>query len=232
MKWWNNKYIRDRPSIPAGHVAEPAEICTAQTDRCLCCATDTPSTAPPCNHWLWWCWCPHKMCCTAAEAGWQRPLLQTPGGRGRSQGAEQPCWPCYTRSDTVKCRKSVEKCVGHRRLWEHIKSSILNWSIDRDIWRLLLEKKDSQDSPVICIVLVISVNKLLRAQMQSPIQSHSSGVSRWNSVCVEWQVTASVTNESSVQLHLFSTLLWRANCSRLSAKLQPWGKSSKKKSSI
>lgn len=117
QKWWNNKYVWDRSSIPAGRVAEPAEICTAHTDRCLCCATGTPSTAPSCNHWLWWCWRPHKQCCATVAAGWQRPLLQTPGGRGRSQGAEQPFWPCFTRSDAVKCRKSVEKCVGHRRLY-------------------------------------------------------------------------------------------------------------------
>lgn len=37
----------------------------------------------------------------------------------------------------------------------------------------------------------------------------------------EWQVTASVTNESSVQLHLFNALLWRANHSSLFVKLPP-----------
>lgn len=39
------------------------------------------------------------------------------------------------------------------------------------------------------------------------------------SVSGEWQVTASVTNESSVQLHLFNVLLWRANHSSLFVKL-------------
>lgn len=39
------------------------------------------------------------------------------------------------------------------------------------------------------------------------------------SVSGEWQVTASVTNESSVQLHLFAVLLWRANHSSLFVKL-------------
>lgn len=39
------------------------------------------------------------------------------------------------------------------------------------------------------------------------------------SVSGEWQVTACVTNESSVQLHLFNAPLWRANRSRLFVKL-------------
>lgn len=40
------------------------------------------------------------------------------------------------------------------------------------------------------------------------------------SVSGEWQVTASVTNESSVQLHLFDAPLWRAKHSSLFVKLR------------
>jgi len=44
------------------------------------------------------------------------------------------------------------------------------------------------------------------------------------SVSGEWQVTASVTNESSVQLHLFNALLRRANHGSLFVKHHPLGR--------
>lgn len=39
------------------------------------------------------------------------------------------------------------------------------------------------------------------------------------SVSGEWQMTASVTNESSVQLHLLNALLWRENYRSVFVKL-------------
>lgn len=65
-------------------------------------------------------------------------------------------------------------------------------------------------------------SNFLCANIQSQRLSHSSSVSGEHSeiaaetfsiqasVSGEWQMTASVTNESSVQLHLFNALLWRA----------------------
>lgn len=37
--------------------------------------TGSPGNCYQANHWLWWCWCPQEQRCTAAAAGWQRPLL-------------------------------------------------------------------------------------------------------------------------------------------------------------
>lgn len=74
-RWWNNKYVRDGPSIHAGRVAEPAEICAACTYRCRRHSLHSSIMYPLAVTTL----------APTSAAGWQRPLPQSPGGRGRSQ---------------------------------------------------------------------------------------------------------------------------------------------------
>lgn len=76
--------------------------------------------------------------------------------------------------------------------------------------------------PVICIVPSSTVNStMFPASHRVWVIPQVSLGNFLPSVSGEWQVTASVTNESSVQLHLFNVLLRRVNHSRLFVKLLP-----------
>lgn len=93
------KKLKSEHVVPAGRAAVPGEICTARIGKCLCCAIHTPSTGLSCMWWLWWCWSPRMLCCASGEAELRLQFLQIPAAPRRSQGAEPPCWPCFTHSD-------------------------------------------------------------------------------------------------------------------------------------